>query len=51
MLARLKKAADPDVAYYRSALKLPRPGPEYLLAEKASRSANLRGLTEHRERV
>lgn len=52
MLASLK-AAEPvrDAAYFRRALQLPRPGPEYLIAEKASRSeaANLRSLTERRE--
>ncbi|MDG4896620.1 hypothetical protein P9272_23925 [Mesorhizobium sp. WSM4976] len=52
MLASLK-AAEPvrDAAYFRRALKIPRPAPEFLLAEKASReaTANLRSLTERRE--
>ena len=54
MLASLK-AAEPvrDVAYFRRALRLPRPGPEYLMAQKVSReaSANLRSLTERRENL
>ncbi|UCI17025.1 hypothetical protein FJ970_17995 [Mesorhizobium sp. B2-1-8] len=50
MLARLK-AAEPDAACFRRALKLPKPGAEYLAAEKASReaSANLANLVNRRE--
>lgn len=50
MLARLK-AAEPDAAYFRRALRLPKPAPEYLAADREAReaNANLRALTERRE--
>ncbi|PBB21138.1 hypothetical protein [Mesorhizobium sp. WSM4313] len=51
MLARLKAAAEPDAAYFRAALRLPRPTPEYLAAEQEARAAAAehRSLTTRRE--
>ncbi|TPN38690.1 hypothetical protein FKO01_05010 [Mesorhizobium sp. B2-3-3] len=53
MLARLKAAAQPDAAYFKAALKLPKPSAEYTAAEQASRdaSADLSDLTRRREKL
>lgn len=50
MLARLK-SAESDAAYFRRALRLPKPAPEYAIAQEESRraSSDLRRLTERRE--